>query len=83
MDHVIVRTFFGSYFYGSVLPRAGNGKESDSFTPYCGNLSRLPGYVEGASDRRGRVTGERDKLGRGLREGLFCIGSKGLAMSCE
>lgn len=83
VDHVIVRTFSGSYFYGSVLPRAGNGRESDSFTPYCGNLLRSPGYVEGTSDRRGRVTGEQDKLGRGLREGQFYVGSKGLAMSCE
>lgn len=83
MDHVIVKTFSGSYFCGSALPRARNSKESDSFTPYCGNLLRSSGYVEGTRDRRGRVTGERDKLGRGLREGQFCVGSKGLAMRCE
>lgn len=83
VDRAIVKTFSGSYFYGSVLPRARNGKESDSFTPYCGRLSRSSGYAEGTSDRKGRITGERDKLGRGLPEGQFCVGSKGLAMRCE
>lgn len=67
----------------SVHPRARNGKESDSFTPYCANLLRSSGCVEGTSDRRGRFTGERDKLGRGLREGQFCIGLKGLGVRCE
>ena len=83
VDHAIVKTFSGSYFYGSVLPRARNGKESDSFTPYCGHLSRSSGYAEGTSDRKGRITGERDKLGRGLPEGQLCVGSKGLAVRCE